>query len=596
MSDKASGKDVIYIDVDDEITSVIDKVRGSHTKIVALVLPKRATVLQSIVNMKLLKRAADESKKNLVLITSEAGLLPLAGNVGLYVAKTLQSKPEIPEAPEGGDGAPEDVMEDDGPEESVAAVTAAGAAAGGARSARAAADSPLDRNRSVGELAGTAAMDDTIELDDDMDDRRQSGAAMGGVSEPGKPKDKKLTIPNFNKFRLILVLAGVGVVLLGVLAYVAFAIMPKATISIETDSQAVTSSTIVTLKTGDTTLLNVEEGIVPAKSQQVQKTVTEQVAASGQQNNGAKATGTITIINCSDSIATVSAGSGFTVNGLTYISQQAASIPPSNFTSPASGSKCKNDGKDTVDVEAQSAGAKYNAAAASYTIAGKPADLSATGSAMDGGTDDIVKIVTQGDVDSATQKITSQDSTASKTQLKTDLTNAGYLPVEATFTTGQPQTKTSANVGDKADNVSVTQTLTYTMLGAKQDDLKKIIADDVNGTIDTKKQKILDYGLDGLVFGVQSQPADGAVLTMQTTAVAGPELDAESLKKQVAGKKANAARDLIKQNPGVTDVTVKYSPFWVSAVPSKTSKITVTIEKPQKTVKSNSSSNAESNP
>jgi hypothetical protein len=595
MSDKASGKDVIYIDVDDEITSVIDKVRGSHTKIVALVLPKRATVLQSIVNMKLLKRAADESKKNLVLITSEAGLLPLAGNVGLYVAKTLQSKPEIPEAPEGGDGAPEDVMEDDGPEESVTAVAATGAAAGSARSASAATGRPLDRSRSVGELAGTAALDDTIELDD-MDDHKQSDAMTGGVSGSGKPKDKKLRIPNFNKFRLILALTGVGVVLLGVLAYVAFAIMPKATISIETDSQAVTSSTIITLKTGDTTLLNVKEGIVPAKSQQVQKTVTEQVAASGQQNNGAKATGTMTIVNCSDSVATVSAGTGFTVNGLTYISQQAASIPPSNFTSPLSGSKCKNDGKDTVDVEAQSAGTKYNAAAANYTIAGKPADLSATGSAMDGGTDDIIKIVTQGDVDSATQKITSQDSTASKTQLKTDLTNTGYLPVETTFTTGQPQTKTSANVGDKADTVSVTQTLTYTMLGAKQDDLKKIIADDVNGTIDTKKQKILDYGLDGLVFGVQSQPADGAVLTMQTTAVAGPELDAESLKKQVAGKKANAARDLIKQNPGVTDVTVKYSPFWVSAVPSKTSKITVTIEKPQKTVKSNSSSNAEPNP
>jgi hypothetical protein len=82
-------KDVIYIDVDDEITGIIDKVRSSEKKIVALVLPKRASVLQSIVNMKLLKRAATESKKNLVLITAEAGLLPLAGNVGLqYQARS----------------------------------------------------------------------------------------------------------------------------------------------------------------------------------------------------------------------------------------------------------------------------------------------------------------------------------------------------------------------------------------------------------------------------------------------------------------------------------------------------------------------------
>jgi len=63
-----------------------------------------------------------------------------------------------------------------------------------------------------------------------------------------------------------------------------------------------------------------------------------------------------------------------------------------------------------------------------------------------------------------------------------------------------------------------------------------------------------------------------------------------------AGKKANAAKELIKQNPGVTDVDVKYSPFWVSAIPSKPSKITVIIEKPTKTVQSNSSSNADTNP
>src|SRR5690554_5492853 len=93
-------KDTIYIGVDDEITAVIDKLQKSDSKIVALVLPKRAAALQSIVNMKLLKRTADEAGKNPVLITSEKGLLPLAGATGLHVAKNLSSKPEIPAAPD----------------------------------------------------------------------------------------------------------------------------------------------------------------------------------------------------------------------------------------------------------------------------------------------------------------------------------------------------------------------------------------------------------------------------------------------------------------------------------------------------------------
>ena len=94
----SNNKDTIYIDIDDEITTVIDKVRSSPGRIVALVLPKRATVFQSIVNMKLLKRSAESAKKNVVLITTEAGLLPLAGAVGLHVAPTPQSKPEVPAA------------------------------------------------------------------------------------------------------------------------------------------------------------------------------------------------------------------------------------------------------------------------------------------------------------------------------------------------------------------------------------------------------------------------------------------------------------------------------------------------------------------
>src|SRR5947209_16320194 len=108
----ADSKDTIYIDIDDEITGIIDKLKASSGKVVALVLPKRAAVFQSIVNMKLLKRAADAEKKHLVLITTEAGLLPLAGAAGVHVAKSLTSKPEIPGAPELMDDLPEEITED----------------------------------------------------------------------------------------------------------------------------------------------------------------------------------------------------------------------------------------------------------------------------------------------------------------------------------------------------------------------------------------------------------------------------------------------------------------------------------------------------
>ena len=92
-------KGIVYIDIEDEITSVIDKVESSAEKVLALVLPKHATTFLSSVNMRLLKRASDAAKKSIVLITSDEGILPLAGAARLHVAKSLQSKPAIPTTP-----------------------------------------------------------------------------------------------------------------------------------------------------------------------------------------------------------------------------------------------------------------------------------------------------------------------------------------------------------------------------------------------------------------------------------------------------------------------------------------------------------------
>lgn len=52
-----SSKAVIYIDTEDDITAIIDRVKAAKSDIVALVPPKRTGVLQSVVNLKLLRRA-----------------------------------------------------------------------------------------------------------------------------------------------------------------------------------------------------------------------------------------------------------------------------------------------------------------------------------------------------------------------------------------------------------------------------------------------------------------------------------------------------------------------------------------------------------
>jgi hypothetical protein len=550
-------KDTIYIDVDDEITGIIDKVQTSKHKIVALVLPKRATVLQSVVNMKLLKRNADKAKKSLVLITSEAGLMPLAGAVGLHVAKNLQSKPAIPAGPEK-DEVPESLVneeeletEDDEPS--------------------------IDDKKSIGELAGVAAVaaatpeaEETINLDDAEEVPAATKAAKGV-----KPKkDKKLKVPNFERFRKWLILGGFGLLILIVGGIYAFKVMPRAHIVISTDTTTLNSTITFTANTTSKTFDEAAKS-VPAQTASSKKTDTQNAPATGQKNIGNKATGTVSmsakVCNSISTPSSVSSGSGISANGLTYITQQDVT-----FTFDSISGGCINFKSNGTTITAQNGGANYNTATTTFAVAGR-ADVSSSGSA-NGGTDNVVKVVSQADVDAAKAKInTSANSDAAKAELTTNLKKDGMYPISSSLTTDGPNVTSSPNVGDQADSVAVTGTTTFTMLGVNQANMTQLVDNQLKAQIDTSKQSVLDNGLNSATFTVNGK--DNPQVSVQTSATIGPSLDTDAIKKEVAGKKKGDTIDIISNRPGIKGVTVNYSPFWVSKTPSDPKKVIITFQK-----------------
>jgi|JI10StandDraft_1071094.scaffolds.fasta_scaffold77372_2 hypothetical protein len=552
-------KETIYIDVDDEITSIIEKVRASKGGIVALVLPKRASMLQSIVNMRLLKRAADDVSKNLVLVTTESTLLPLAGMVGLHTASSPTSKPNIPDAPilpgEDEIEAVDEPLELDG-------LTATSA-------------DDFDANKAaatpVGTLAGLDAVDEEV-IESDEDLAEASDEAEEAVTKP--KRDKKLAVPSFDSFKKKIALGVLGLILLILGWYVAFVIMPHAVVSLATQTSKVETAANLNLDTA-TKELDIEQRRVPATAFSMQKNYTQQASATGQQNNGEKAEGKITITNCTDETVTVSSGTSFSRDGKVFISQSTARVPGSTFTS---GGRCYENGKDTVDVVAIKGGAAYNIAAGAHTFSGGTTKVTAYGSSMTGGTDEIVKTVTQADIDGAKSKIATQDSTAIKQGLVDGLEAKGVKALPSTFLAAEPQVTSSAQAGDKADTVTVNAVVTYTMLGAAEADLRNIIVKNVNSKIDPDQQKIIDDGLAKATFS-QEAPATStaAVIAMKVVSIAGPEVDKSEIKKQVAGKKAGEIKEELGQIPGVSKVDVKYSPFWVTSVPKNTEKIEVKL-------------------
>ncbi len=260
----AAGKDTIYIDIDDEITSIIDKLRSSPHQIVALVLPKRATMLQSSVNMKLLKRAAETGKKHLVLITSEAGADAVgrrrgfAGgqNAAKQAGNSRSRRAEHPPADDAlnvvdepaGDFDPTEVA--DQPIGDLAGLPAAEAAAA-AEAPRVKPElTPRPIPKPKAEAAAALDADETI----DVAPAEDEPVSPETKDRAKKKASKKQRVPNFEKFRLRLILGAVVLVLLIVGWILANIILPKATITVATDATNVNTSVTATLDTGAKTL------------------------------------------------------------------------------------------------------------------------------------------------------------------------------------------------------------------------------------------------------------------------------------------------------------------------------------------------------
>ncbi|PID31896.1 hypothetical protein CR970_03400 [Candidatus Saccharibacteria bacterium] len=550
-------RDTIYIDVDDEITAVIEKVHASRSRVVALVLPKRATVFQSIVNMKLLKRAAAESRKNVVLITSESALLPMAGAVGLHVAQSLQTKPVIPPGP----GAPDSTVVDAGDTDNAATDS----------------DEPaLDKNRSVGELAGlpTTNDDETIEVDNDPPPAKKPAARSK------KAFNRKLAVPNFELFRTRFFLIGLGVVVVGIAWLFGFYILPKATVTIVTNNSTINTAVELTAAT-DAKEVDAEASIVPAVVKEYKQTDTQKAPATGKKDVGTPAKGKVTLSldDCTRPQVEVPSGTGVSAAGQDFITQTDITLTSVKF-----GSQCRNqDFKEvstgTVEVVAKSAGESANIEAQSYDVAGF-SNVSGYGSDMTGGTSKIITIVSQTDIDTAKQKIIDQAKAAGREEVMKMLEQEGFIALDDTLKEADPLVTASPNVDDEASEVTVTVAVVYKMTGVQRDGLRELVNAAIEEQIDGKQQTILNDGLDNAAIRIEGQPQSDAIkLTVKVDALTGVQQDADDIKQFVIGKKKGEAIDLLKQRSGVQDARIKYNLPWIYTTPNSAKKIDVVFEK-----------------
>jgi len=78
-----------YLDIDEEITSIVDRLRKAKAREIIIVVPKRALLIQSIVNLKLLKKEAENLGKQLIIVTQDKLGKMLVEKAGIAVEQRL---------------------------------------------------------------------------------------------------------------------------------------------------------------------------------------------------------------------------------------------------------------------------------------------------------------------------------------------------------------------------------------------------------------------------------------------------------------------------------------------------------------------------
>lgn len=531
-------KDVVYIDTEDDITSIISRVKDSNSNIVALVPPKRVGVLQSIVNLKLLKRAAEQADRRIVLITNDAALTGLAAGLSLPVAKNLQSKPEISSI-EPVDSSDDDVIEG---EEIV-----------------------LDKQASVEDM--------DVESDDAAVPRKALGTAAFSGRSVKKTSSLAKKLPNFDAFRkkLFFIIGGV-VVMAGVLVW-ALIFAPEADVTIKARTNVVNINKVLQVRDG--AKLDAGQNILPSVVKQIKKTETADVTATGKKDVGEKATGSVKLTNSDFSAVTLNAGVVLkSSNGMQYVTNNTVTVPKGTCKSTSS---C-TPGSTMVGVTAAASGPAYNGAVGDMTSSAFGDFLSATlTSPTAGGTTKEVTVISQEDVDKAAEQLKTADANVVREELKKQFTSAEIAISEA-FVVEPGNPSVSPAVGQESATAKLSLETTYTIVGFKRTDLVQVYTAFINSEINSKKnQKIYETGDKTTKFSEFVKSEGGYTIRATATAQVGPNIDQEKLKEDIAGLREGDVREKINSIDGVEDVDVKFPYFWVNTIPNDSKKIHITF-------------------
>jgi len=585
----------IYIEPDEEITSIIDMLSQSQAREIALIVPAGAQLLQSSINMKLLRREADFMRKKITIVTADSVGQEMAKKLNFTVTDRVdpdQVDDFSPEFAKVGADQKTDIL--DALVEEMEIDQDNQLEPKGKSTAKSKKMNDILRPKNKAEIETKPKIEPKIESDyklftdqglpEDFESFKELGPFEGEEQNDKIKQDEAIKINHgflrgffTNKFLYFFI--GLIIIIAGASAYI---ILPSAEVFLYSKTEKVTFDFKVE-GSKDISQLDIAARKIPIQSIKALETLTRKFSATGEKQMNEKAKGVITIYNEYSSKAQplVANTRILASGGKLFRTIESVEIPGASI----------EEGKIIasildVEVTADQPGDEYNISPSDFTIPGFEGTAKYAGfygkskEAMKGGSTKKIKIVTADDIKKAEEALTKEllDSQAAKKALDAKMPADLKLIEEATK---EEIASASSNIEaekEAQDGFTMQVTAQAQALVFNEKDLNDLVDSYLAAKIGKEKKPIpqsqkISWDKPSIDWDKTS-----IFLTLHGQEEVAENIDAEAVKKELAGKNETEARKYLSSLTNIEKAQVAFWPFWVKHIPSNQSKIKVIIQ------------------
>lgn len=569
-----SSRKIFYCEIDDEVTIIFDRVRATKIKDIYLVVPRQATIFQSLVNLKILKRKVEEAGKKIHIITDDVNGVHLTHQAGIPVYERLETqggyvpKPEDEKMRISPLKATVNAMEDETPMRL------------------------SEKKMSISELLGRGR-------------KRRIPLVTNALSlfkgKEKKEKEMKFVVVSPNRQALIALIT-ISFLLVLIIFYIA---LPGSTIYLTPKSDVIDHTVNVTFANYEANKAELDNH--PDKvlaSHNITTTIHRTIlqGTSGKIFEGQNAHGRLTVSNTEPRPWPLIPNTRFqTQDGIVFRINQFVTVPAGRNGQP--GTLDVDVAADPFDAYAQPIGERGNLQPTKFFLPGLNADnqkkISAESKiAFVGGSTSVKKKVSKEDINAATNKLKKdlQDSVeselekaiADKNTSMSDRAKFTLLKGKLAYHLNDPRISIPPDIeGKQIDQFEASGELdvsgVYFNLNEVLDIMKAELK--VRKSPDKRIVKIDDSTISYRIFDVDAA-AQKFKVTANLKGIEEYDINPsrengeriiQKIKEHIVGRKVQDAKDYILGLPEIAAVDIKNWPVWAPTVPSIPDNISVEI-------------------